>query len=525
MAPLPRRPGSILPPAFLILLLNEARIRLRRGSTSVVLLAAALLTWLMVADPASGFAMLAANGARVASTATALALGSSVLASTLIGLFGFYLLRGRAADDLRLGTGAVLAATPTSNWSLLLARWAAGVLYLGALVGALYATMLVLHAVRGEGPLQPLVLVQFYTLSLLPNLCFVAAVAVLWDATPALMGKGGDVLYFFVWLAQIGGVAAYVSNHPQLTLLMVIDPTGIGMLTQRGQQVLHTASLAVGLNTFDPALRPVIMASGFWTWPMILQRCLSCALALLPLALAAARFHRYSPDRVQAAAGKPWAIGAAINRVVRPLDVVSPSLMWLAHRLPQPAAAVLADIALTLAARPLAVPLLAVAAATAAVIDIASLPWLVLGLVACWGIVISDVCVRDASAGVDQFTSTAAGGSGYRYLCQCAASMLLGVALTAPVLVRWSDADPLRALCLVSGLLALTGLSHCLGRVAKTGRVFLVLFLCGLYLMTQTPTVVAADVLGMHGMATPASVAMQCVAALMLLALGYARRA
>jgi len=489
MASLSIQPGRILSPEFRILLHNEARIRLRRGSTAVVLLVAALLMWAMVVDPASGYAMLAANGARVANTTTALALGSSVLASTLIGLFGFYLLRGRAAADLRLGTGAVLAATPTSNWTLLLARWAAGVLYLAMLVATLCATMLVLQAVRGEGALQPLVLVQFTTLAHLPNLCFVAAMAVLWDATPSLMGKAGDVLYFFVWLAQIGAVSAYVASHAELTLLMVVDPTGVGMLIQRGQQVLHTSSLAVGLNAFDPALPAVFMTSGFWTWPMILQRCMSGALALLPLALAAARFHRYSPDRVQASAVRPsWAIGEAINRVFRPFDLVSPFLLWLAPRLPRPAAALLAEIALTLAARPLAGPLLVCVVVMGAMVDAASLPWLVLATVACWGILISDVCVRDASTGVDQLTQAVTGGASLRHLRQCAAVMLLGVAMTAPVLLRWCGTAPLHALCLAAGLLTLTGLAQCLGGVTRTGRVFLVLLLCGLYLTAQMST-------------------------------------
>lgn len=229
---------------------TELRLRFRRNSTWVVLLAVMLVLWFTVLDPSSGYAMLAANTSRVAYNSTGLALGSSVIATTLLGLFGFYLVRGRVAEDLHAGLGHVIGATPTHNAGLVLVRWAGGVVYLGSLIIALRLTMFVLQA--------------------------------------------------------------------------VLDPTGMGVLTQRGQMLLHTQSLAVGLNEFDKPLAPEVLGSGFWTWPMIFTRLGAMVMAALPLAIAVNVFHRFLPDRVAASrTRKRRAIGAGINRLLRPFDIIS----------------------------------------------------------------------------------------------------------------------------------------------------------------------------------------------------------
>ncbi|MEJ7807899.1 MAG: hypothetical protein WKG03_18505, partial [Telluria sp.] len=52
---------------------TELRLRFRRGSTWVAMMAVMLVMWFSILDPSSGYAMLAANTARVAYNSTALA--------------------------------------------------------------------------------------------------------------------------------------------------------------------------------------------------------------------------------------------------------------------------------------------------------------------------------------------------------------------------------------------------------------------------------------------------------------------
>ncbi|MES3024071.1 MAG: hypothetical protein V4857_21095 [Pseudomonadota bacterium] len=507
---------------LLAMVLNEARLRLRRASTQVLLLVVALLAWFLVVDPATGYTMLAANSARVAYNSTGLALGSSLLATSLFGLFGFYLVRGRVDEDLRSGMGGVLATMPVSNASLILGRWAGGVVCLGSLVPVLALTMCVLQAVRGEGSVSPILFLQFYALTILPNIFFIVAMAVLCESTRPLMGKLGDVLYFLFWLMQVAAAAVFVSLDTGATFAFVFDATGVGVLTDRGQQLLQTTTLAVGLNTFDKTLAPVVMADDFWTWPMVLTRFAAAFLALIPLAIATRLFHRFSPDQVHArAARKTWAIGAGINRVLRPLDVCSHLLLRCSARGPRLLRRLNAELALTFAANPLTGPLLLVCVGAGALVDYALLPWLLLAVVLYWGIAVADLSVRDYQADTEHMSSSMPGGATLRYWRQCATAMLLGLLLTAPVMARWAAAEPLRAFCLFSGLLALTGLAQLLGRTLRTGRAFTVLFLFGLYIASQSNDPAVLDLLGMHGKATAASIAQQVVAGVVLLAAGF----
>jgi hypothetical protein len=146
------------------LALNEVRLRMRRLSTVVALLAVVAISWAMIDDPASGSALIVVGSARVLYTSSALALGSAALASMLFALGGFYLVRGRIAEDIRSGAGSVIGATPVGNALFLAGRWLGAAAYLGLLMIAFMGTMMVCHALRGDGPIQPLVYLASFSL-------------------------------------------------------------------------------------------------------------------------------------------------------------------------------------------------------------------------------------------------------------------------------------------------------------------------------------------------------------------------
>jgi hypothetical protein len=507
---------------FAVMLGMEARLRLRRNSTYVAMLAVMVAVWFMIADPSKGVSMLVANHARVLYDSTGLAFGSSVIATILIGLFGFYLVRGRVDEDLRIGMGNVLASTPVHNAGLIIGRWAGGVAYLSSLIVVLALTMIVLQAVRGEGSIEPLVFLQFYLLTILPQIMFVVGMAILFDSHKRLMGKLGDVIFFFIWLFQVAMTGLIVESGNSVLLLM-FDPAGMGVLLQRGQMLLSTNGMAVGMNGFDKALAPVVMNSNFWTWPMILTRFCAGALAIIPLALAVRMFHRFSPDKVSALrTGKGWSIGGLVNRIFGPVEVFSRLLFAVASRLPRLPAQIGAELALTFAANPLTGPLLVLTVVAGVMLEDAALPGLLLGAVLYWGVVIADLSVRDFKSDTEQLGTAVNGGATQRYWRQSITTMLLGFMLTAPVLVRWLESDYVRALALVSGIVALTGLAQLLGRTTRTARAFVVLFLFGMYIASQATDVAVLDIVGAHASATVGSAVNQLVVGLLLLAAGFA---
>jgi hypothetical protein len=489
------------------LALLEARVRLRRLSTLVTLLAVVALSWLMISDPSEGMTLMAVGKARVLYTSSALAMGSAAMAALLFGLAGFYLLRGRMAEDLRSGLDGVIGASPAGNALFLLGRWCGGVLYLFALIGAFMATVLVCHAVRGDGPVEPLVYLQTTILVLAPLVLFAAGCAVLFDSWAPLMGKRGDLLYFLMWVAQMGMLPAVTEGVGAAPTAIPVDFFGMSAVVTALSAHLDFRNLMLGMADFDRATPPLVLPAWLWTGELVAMRLVAALLAMLPLLLAVRLFHRYSPDRVKPARTRARRSPLALlNGWLRPLARLVQPLFALSARLPGAAGQALADVGLTLAAAPAAIALLLAAQVLALALDAHALPALVLVSVACWGVLASDLPTRDGDAGCALLGAAVPGGGARRYWRQLAASFVLGLMFTGLAMLRLAGHAPLRAAAVLAGVFALAALASLLGRSSGSARTFLALFLFGLYLSVNMSKVVLADVVGFHGIATSASV-------------------
>src|SRR5262245_51065945 len=139
---------------ILTIALNDTRLRLRRWSTGISLLAIIAMTWLVIPDPASGMALISFKEARLLYNAQTIALGSVTFASLFIGIVGVFLARGQSQREIYNGVGALLASLPVSTPILVLGRWFGAMIYLISLVTTFLLTVLVLHGVRGEAPIE-----------------------------------------------------------------------------------------------------------------------------------------------------------------------------------------------------------------------------------------------------------------------------------------------------------------------------------------------------------------------------------
>jgi hypothetical protein len=502
------------------LALLEARVRLRRPSTLVALLAVVALSWLMISDPADGRTLIAVHGARVLYTSATLALGSAAQATLLFALAGFYLLRGRMGEDLRSGAGAVIGASTRGGAVFVVGRWCGGVAYLGALAGAFMATVLVCHAVRGDGPIEPLVYLPTYLLVLGPMILFTAGCATLFDAWAPLMGKAGDLLYFVVWAALMGALPAFVEGG--ITAAIPLDVTGMTAIMAALAEHVDIRDMMLGIADFDAARAPLALPAQLWTATLAGYRVLSALLALVPLLLALSLFHRFSPDRVKP--GKARARRsplAVLDGWLRPLSRLTAPLFALATRVPGTAGQALADVALTLAASPSALALLLLVQLPAFVLGTPLLAPLALGCVAYWGVLVSDLPTRDGDAALSAMGAAVPGGATRRYWRQFAAACVLGLMFTGLIALRLATVDPVRALALVCGVFALAGCASFLGRASGTARTFLALFLFALYVSVNVGSGAWADMIGFHGNATAGSVLGWTVVGVLALAGGH----
>jgi hypothetical protein len=489
------------------LALTEVRLRMRRTSTMVALLAVVALSWLMIADPASGSSLIVVKHTRVLYTSTALAIGSATLGCLLFGLGGFYLVRGRMAEDIRSGAGGVIGATPVGNAVFLLGRWLGAAAYLSAMIFAFMLTIMVLHAVRGDGPIEPFIYLKNYILILLPLVIYTVSAATLFDSWGPLMGKGGDVLYFFLWATQLGMIGA-TAEHGLVPLAELFDFNGMGASMVAVTHALGTSQVALGGGDFNAALAPVRISDDLWQWPLILLRYATCVVGLVPLALAVGLFHRFSPDRVKVTrASKRRTPLEVVNRLFKPLSRAVAPLFTLAARIGGLPGQVMGDVALTLAAAPFAIVALAGSAGVALVVPHAALAPLTLGAVVFWGVLVSDLSTRDFAADTESLGGTVQGGAVTRFVRQYAATVVLGLMFTSVELMRYAASEPVRALALVTGVLSMAALASAFGRCSRNSRLFLALFLFWFYISLNAPKLAILDPVGFLGAANAGSMA------------------
>jgi hypothetical protein len=167
---------------------------------------------------------------------------------------------------------------------------------------------------------------------------------------------------------------------------------------------------------------------------------------------------------------------------------------------------VLAVVALALVSNPAAIVAATVLLAGGCVVEGAALGgWLTAGIVV-WGVLVSELSVRDLRNDVDGMSAAAPGGAQRRFAAQLLAGCLLALVFTAPVLLRWLIAEPLRAAALATGVFSMSCAASLLGRLSGGGRTFLALFLFGMYVAVQTVKVPALDVVGFNGVANAVSV-------------------
>ncbi len=505
--------------AVRVIALNEVRLRLRRLSTLVALLALMALCWLAIADPADGITMMVIDHKRVLYTSQALAFGSAHIAGMLLGLGGFYLVRGRVADDLQSGMGAVIGATGASNALLVFGRWLGGVAYLMLFVLAYLGSTLALHAMRGEGPIEILVYLQTYVLMLLPIISYAAACAVLFDNIGPLVGKRGDVLFFFLWCMQFGALVG-VTESPGVLWPMFLDFSGLSVAVTTLREHFETTYFALGRHAFDPSGPTVIIPASLWNLKAWAIRAVTLSLSFLLLAPAALFFHRYSPDRVRPRSARGNRLLALTDRALRPVAVAVRPLPGLAMRVPGFAGEVLAEVALVLSMSPSTALLLAAGTVASAVVAPEVLPGVMTVGVAVWGVLVCGIAPRDWQNGADAMTGALPGGVVRRYLRQWSASVLLALPLVM-VALRWSLDAPVRAVAALAGVLALASAASLLGGLTRGARLFLVLFLFTWYIALNAPKEAALDLVGFNGSANVGSAAAWALAGCLAWAAGF----
>ncbi len=488
---------------------TDLRVRFRRPSTLVLLALLALGAYAMVPDPRTGEGILKIGGRRALYTSAALAVATGGLLPLLLGLVGFYLGSGGVAADRRSGAGLLLAATPVRGTEYLTGKLLAGAGHLAAIALAFCASSMALQVVVGEAPLEPGVFLAHYAVLGVPLVFCVAAFSLLFETVPALSGRGGDVLYFFVWTVLLSLAAALGDPSSGRLAPFLLDYSGFGFLFSQMRQVTGATSFSIGWGGGGAAGPPYVFPGFVLDGPALLRRALSLAPVPVLLALSVLAFRRFDPSREASGTGaRTISWRQRLEGLLRPLTSRLLALVPRGDdpgRRPSFARALAADVERTFRQAPLLVAV-AMLALLGALLGRAE--WvrgtLLPGLVAALVPALADVACRDHRSGTASLVLSSPRVPALFVPWKVASASLTGLVLTAPVFLRLSAGGIGSALPVLSATLFLAALATLLGVATSGPKLFVGVGLALWYVaLNDRGRVAALDFAGWAGAAGP----------------------
>ena len=443
-------------------------IRFRRLSTVIVFLLLSGFAYVWIPDAATGRTLMQINGARVLYNSAAIGMGTSMLASMFVGLFGFYVVSNAVRRDIDSRCGYVIASTTMRTSEYVIGKFLGNVVFLTTFMTGYMAASMAMLVVRGEAPLRPLIFMKQYAIMVPSTIVFISVAAIVFESIPFLSGRFGDVAYFFVYSASLGIIVSMMVRGGG-GMARYFDFSGFGYLMEQAQRNFHTTSLSIGASPFNPAKAPTViggfnMSGGAWGTRIV------STLAPIPLlGLAQLFFHRFDPARLRASGSKGkrgWMrnVNAIARPFVRPLSAIPVR------------GAAMTDALMTFAATPFAgVALLGIT--IAAVAKPASLP-ITFALAALF---IADIASRDSRAGTIGLIFAAPRlRENFVTWKFASASIVALILLVVPLLQAGTKLLPL-----LIGILFIAAAATSLGVISGNPKTFIVLFLTFWYVVVN----------------------------------------
>jgi hypothetical protein len=229
---------------------------------------------------------------------------TALLAGTLLGWFGFYLVKNAIERDRITGVGEILAATLLRSLAYTLGKAISNLLVLATMVGVLVVAVAWMSlrqaSVIDFGFLD--VVFTFLLLSL-PTLALTAAAAVFFESVPALRGGLGNVVWFFLFGAVLSG--SLMSSGA------LLDFSGFSMARESLLAAQQTAFPARPADIMSLSAGPARELRFFpwdgleWTTGMVFSRLYWFAVAIGLALLAVLPFDRFDPAGKRKDAKRP----------------------------------------------------------------------------------------------------------------------------------------------------------------------------------------------------------------------------
>ena len=324
------------PRAVWHLALADFRDRIRSGGFLVVLGVTVFAAYMFVPPYGSPYATLVLGNHRGYYNSPWVGTLYGVVASVLLGLMGFYLVKSSVSRDYRTRVGQLIATTRTPKPLYMLGKWLSNLAVLSVVLAVLSGMAPTMQMVRAESTELHLgqILAPIWLMGL-PSLAVVSALAVLFESVPFLRGGLGNVGYFFVW-----GPGILASEGPLLLARSTVvggnDVLGLSRSLVSVRQGLDSGGMdwahgVSGVVTPLPGGELVRFTwSGMeWTGGMLAERLAWIGVAVVVALLAALPFDRFDPARSGLLHGsRPQWLGRLRRRLDRSWRKAIGGLSW-----------------------------------------------------------------------------------------------------------------------------------------------------------------------------------------------------
>lgn len=258
---------------FLAIVRADFRERSRSTRFWVVLAGMAVFTWGFFPPLDAGYVTVAIGNARGLYSSAWIGMVLGLMYSSMLALFGFYIVRGTLTRDFETRVWQLLVATPMTRPAYLLAKWTSHMAVFLLIVAVGLAVGLAAQWHLGESTaLSVWQLVMPSLVFAVPALAIAAFFAILFDLVPWLRRSGGNVLYFFLWIFVF--IALSSELDPEKTAwaarTWLSEPSGMALAmrdirAQLAQTMpdLDTKGFSIGVSVMQGEIRTFAWES--WT--------------------------------------------------------------------------------------------------------------------------------------------------------------------------------------------------------------------------------------------------------------------
>jgi hypothetical protein len=220
----------------------------------------------------------------------------AILASMLLSLPAFFLIKNAIERDMKTGVGQIIATTPITRWMYTMGKMWSNFVLLMSIVVVLIVSALVMQLIRGEVyTIDPVKLVLPFIYSTLPTMALVAAIAILFESVPLLSKGFGNFIYFVLWIISLKFSTTAIHSSQDI---FGISPILIRLSSEVNARLHQNAGGHVsGMSPLKGELSTYNWTGIDWNLPMFVERFIWIAVALMIVVMASFFFHRFDLTR------------------------------------------------------------------------------------------------------------------------------------------------------------------------------------------------------------------------------------